>query len=50
MFTPFISRTAYAATRMLIQTLSNMVTSNDDLMSHLWETSMNLSEEQVVFM
>ncbi|KAH0836602.1 hypothetical protein J3R83DRAFT_8302 [Lanmaoa asiatica] len=40
---------SYAATRMLVQTLSNMVTSNDSLMTRLWETYLNLPEEQVVF-
>ncbi|RDB23860.1 Ataxin-10 [Hypsizygus marmoreus] len=34
--------------RMLAQTLSNMVTTNDPLMSRLWETYMNLPEDQVV--
>ncbi|KAF8449096.1 spinocerebellar ataxia type 10 protein domain-containing protein [Boletus edulis BED1] len=40
---------SYAVTRMLIQTLSNMVTSNDTLMTRLWVTYLNLPEEQVVF-
>lgn len=43
-------RTAYPVTRILTQTLSNMVTSNDGLMTRLWETHLNLPEEQVVFM
>ncbi|KIL00750.1 hypothetical protein PAXRUDRAFT_795060 [Paxillus rubicundulus Ve08.2h10] len=38
----------YAVTRMSVQTLSNMVTSNEALMSRLWDTYMNLPEEQVV--
>ncbi|KAI9461490.1 spinocerebellar ataxia type 10 protein domain-containing protein [Boletus coccyginus] len=40
---------SYPVTRILIQTLSNMVTSNDGLMTRLWETYLNLPEEQVVF-
>ncbi|KAF9245294.1 spinocerebellar ataxia type 10 protein domain-containing protein [Melanogaster broomeanus] len=39
---------SYAVTRMSVQTLSNMVTSNEILMSRLWDTYMNLPEEQVV--
>ncbi|KIJ20811.1 hypothetical protein PAXINDRAFT_160284 [Paxillus involutus ATCC 200175] len=39
---------SYAVTRMSVQTLSNMVTSNEALMSRLWDTYMNLPEEQVV--
>ncbi|KIJ62027.1 hypothetical protein HYDPIDRAFT_30846 [Hydnomerulius pinastri MD-312] len=39
---------SYTVTRMAVQTLSNMVTSNESLMSRLWETYMGLSEEQVV--
>ncbi|KAI5989338.1 spinocerebellar ataxia type 10 protein domain-containing protein [Pisolithus albus] len=32
--------------RMVVQTLSNMVTTNEGLMSRLWQTHMNLPEEQ----
>lgn len=34
---------------MAVQTLSNMVTTNDGLMTLLWETYMNLPEEQAIF-
>ncbi|KAF8557778.1 hypothetical protein OG21DRAFT_1536824 [Imleria badia] len=40
---------SYPVACMLIQTLSNMVTSNDGLMTRLWETYLNLPEEQAVF-
>lgn len=35
--------------RMVVQTLSNMVTTNESLMSCLWQTHMDLPEEQAVF-
>ncbi|KAF8636403.1 hypothetical protein AX17_003585 [Amanita inopinata Kibby_2008] len=35
-------------TRMLAQTLSNLVTSNEDLVMRLWEAYMSLSEDQAV--
>lgn len=35
--------------RMVVQTLSNMVTTNEGLMSRLWQTHMDLPEEQAVF-
>ncbi|EAU90585.2 hypothetical protein CC1G_00969 [Coprinopsis cinerea okayama7 len=37
-----------AVARFLTQTLSNIVTSNQTLVSSLWETYMNLPEDQVV--
>ena len=40
--------TAFKVTRALVQTLSNIVTTNDALTSKLWETHMNLPEEQVI--
>lgn len=36
------------AARLLTQALSNLVTGNDRLMSKLWETYLNLPEDQVV--
>ncbi|KAF9221388.1 hypothetical protein BS17DRAFT_797175 [Gyrodon lividus] len=39
---------SFAITRMSVQTLSNIVTSNENLMSRLWDTYMNLPEEQGV--
>ncbi|KAL0580613.1 hypothetical protein V5O48_001438 [Marasmius crinis-equi] len=36
------------AARLLTQALSNLVTGNDHLMSNLWETYLNLPEDQVV--
>ena len=36
--------------RMAVQTLSNMVTANESLMTRLWDTYMNLPEEQAIFM
>ncbi|KAI6044247.1 spinocerebellar ataxia type 10 protein domain-containing protein [Pisolithus marmoratus] len=35
--------------RMVVQTLSNMVTTNENLMTCLWKIYMNLPEEQAVF-
>ena len=35
---------------MMVQTLSNMITANGDLMTRFWETQMHLPEEQVVLM
>ncbi|KAH7907262.1 spinocerebellar ataxia type 10 protein domain-containing protein [Hygrophoropsis aurantiaca] len=39
---------SFAITRMTVQTLSNIVTKNEDLMTRLWDTYMNLSEEQAI--
>ncbi|KAF7964993.1 hypothetical protein HWV62_1166 [Athelia sp. TMB] len=39
---------SYKATRALVQTLSNLVTTNEPLLSDLWNTYMNLPEEQVI--
>lgn len=39
---------AVLVARMLAQALSNMVTTNEPLMSKLWETYMNLPEDQVI--
>jgi len=36
--------------RILAQALSNIVTTNEVLMSKLWDTYMNLPEDQVVLM
>lgn len=41
---------AIAAARFLIQALSNLVTGHEELMSNLWETYLNLPEDQVVIM
>ena len=41
---------AIAVARLLAQTLSNIVTANDELMSKLWETYMKLPEDQVILM
>lgn len=38
----------FKVTRALVQTLSNMITANENLMSKLWEVYMTLPEEQVV--
>ncbi|KZT63130.1 hypothetical protein DAEQUDRAFT_734174 [Daedalea quercina L-15889] len=40
----------YPAARMLVQTLSNMVTGNDALMARLWKTYMTLPEEQLILL
>ncbi|KAF9048221.1 hypothetical protein BDZ89DRAFT_1057796 [Hymenopellis radicata] len=39
---------AVAVARVLAQALSNIITANDSLMQSLWETYMNLPEDQVV--
>jgi len=44
---PFI---AVDAARLLAQVLSNTVTSNDGLVQTLWESYMNLPEEEAVLM
>lgn len=41
---------AISVARFLAQTLSNMVTANEVLMTKIWETYMNLPEDQVVLM
>ena len=41
---------AIPVARLLAQTLSNIVTANDVLMSKLWETYMKLPEDQVILM
>ncbi len=41
---------AFPATRMLAQTLSNLVTANDGLMTDLWNSYLNLPEEQLILM
>ncbi|KAL4063173.1 spinocerebellar ataxia type 10 protein domain-containing protein [Scleroderma citrinum] len=40
---------SFRVIRMAVQTLSNMVTANENLMTRLWETYMNLQEEQAIF-
>jgi len=42
--------TASFTARLLTQALSNLVTGNDQLISNLWETYLNLPEDQVVIM
>lgn len=37
-------------TRMLAQTLSNLVTANDGLMTDLWNSYLNLPEEQLILL
>ncbi|KAG0709195.1 spinocerebellar ataxia type 10 protein domain-containing protein [Suillus ampliporus] len=39
---------SFPATRMAVQALSNIVTTNEDLTSRLWKTYLTLPEEQVV--
>ncbi|KAH7929116.1 hypothetical protein BV22DRAFT_1003495 [Leucogyrophana mollusca] len=39
---------SFVVTRMAVQTLSNIVTSNEELMSRFWKTYMSLPEEQVI--
>lgn len=43
-------RIAVATARILTQALSNTVTKNDPLVARLWESYMNLPEDQVVLM
>jgi len=45
-----ILSSAFRVMRMAVQTLSNMVTANESLMTRLWDTYMNLPEEQAIFM
>lgn len=40
---------SFRVMRMAVQTLSNMVTANESLMTRLWDTYMNLPEEQAIF-
>ncbi|KLO19280.1 hypothetical protein SCHPADRAFT_898858 [Schizopora paradoxa] len=50
-FTSFFTmedKESHVATRFLVQTLSNMVTSNEPLISRLWSTYIALPEEQNV--
>ena len=42
--------TAFAIPRMLTQTLSNLVTGNQDLLDEFWGVHMGLPEEQSVLM
>lgn len=39
---------SFPATRMAVQALSNIVTTNEDLTSRLWNTYLTLPEEQVI--
>ncbi len=41
---------AVAVARVLAQALSNIITANESLMQSLWETYMNLPEDQLVLM
>ena len=41
---------AHTLTRLLIQTLSNIATFNEDLMSALWDAYLPLPDDQLVFM
>lgn len=41
---------AIVTARVLTQALSNMVTANDPLIARLWESYMNLPDDQVVLM
>jgi len=41
---------AIVVARFLIQALSNLVTGHEELMNNLWETYLNLPEDQVVIM
>jgi len=45
-----LAPTAFPSTRMTVQALSNIVTTNEDLTSRLWKTYLALPEEQVVLM
>ncbi|KAG6330980.1 hypothetical protein ID866_8110 [Astraeus odoratus] len=40
---------SFPLVRMAVQTLSNMVTANENLLSHLWEKYLNMSEDQAIF-
>lgn len=44
------SATAVATARVLTQALSNTVTANETLVARLWESYMNLPEDQVILM
>jgi ataxin-10 len=41
---------AFATTRMLTQTLSNLVTGNQELLDQFWSVHMEIPEEQSVLM
>ncbi|OSX62386.1 hypothetical protein POSPLADRAFT_1056980 [Postia placenta MAD-698-R-SB12] len=41
---------SFAATRMLVQALSNLVTANDPLAQELWQAYLNLPEEQLILL
>lgn len=45
-----LSSTAFPATRMAVQALSNIVTNNEDLTSRLWSTYLTLPEERAILM
>lgn len=46
----WLPRVVYPTTRVLAQTLSNLVTSNPPLLSHVWATYMALPAEQAILM
>ncbi|KAF7794316.1 hypothetical protein EIP86_005450 [Pleurotus ostreatoroseus] len=48
--TDALCRAAFPATRMLVQTLSNLVTANEDLMNRLWNSYLALPEEQLILL
>lgn len=41
---------AYPVTRMLVQTLSNLVTCDEPIISRLWKTYLALPEEQLILL
>ena len=40
----------FVTTRILIQSISNIITSNEALLQQLWDTYMGLSEEKSILM
>lgn len=41
---------AFTVTRLLAQTLSNLVTGNQELLDQFWDVQMQISEEKSVLM
>jgi ataxin-10 len=46
----FLMGIAFATTRVLTQTLSNLVTGNQELLDQFWSVHMEIPEEQSVLM
>lgn len=49
-FMALLIEIAFATTRMLTQTLSNLVTGNQELLDQFWSVHMEIPEEQSVLM